>query len=103
MFSTLMPMIMMSKGGLGSDSTNSLLPLLLMSMGKYRGCYALMSQPSSNPYFHLNLTNRISASDGGDSKMSSMLPMMMMMSPQGSGSNPMLPMILGMMGKSHAR
>ena len=40
-----------------------------------------------------------SASDGGDSKMSSMLPMMMMMSPQGSGSNPMLPMILGMMGK----
>ena len=30
-----------------------------------------------------------------------MLPMMMMMSPQGSGSNPMLPMILGMMGKSH--
>ena len=33
--------------------------------------------------------------------MSSMLPMMMMMSPQGSGSNPMLPMILGMMGKSH--
>ena len=37
MFSTLMPMIMMSKGGLGSDSTNSLLPLLLMSMGKYRG------------------------------------------------------------------
>ena len=28
-----------------------------------------------------------------------MLPMMMMMSPQGSGSNPMLPMILGMMGK----
>ena len=44
---------------------------------------------------------RTSASDGGDSKMSSMLPMMMMMSPQGSGSNPMLPMILGMMGKSH--
>ena len=31
-----------------------------------------------------------------------MLPMMMMMSPQGSGSNPMLPMILGMMGKFHA-
>ena len=31
-----------------------------------------------------------------------MLPMMMMMSPQGSGSNPMLPMILGMMGKSYA-
>ena len=45
--------------------------------------------------------NSNSASDGGDSKMSSMLPMMMMMSPQGSGSNPMLPMILGMMGKSH--
>ena len=64
MFSTLMPMIMMSKGGLGSDSTNSLLPLLLMSMGKYRpytigGCYALMSQPSSSPYFHLNLTKSL--------------------------------------------
>merc|ERR1712110_1382025 len=69
LFSMLMPMLMMSKGGLGSESANSLMPLLLMTM----------------------------AGDG-DSKMSSMLPMMLMNAPQGPGMNPMLPMMLGMMG-----